>query len=151
MRYRLYEQEDFELLYAIEEACFEPPFRFDRALMHSLVRRALGAAWIAEVDGRMAGFAIVAWTRRKERREAYIQTIEVLPGERTRGVGRALLSRCEGSARGAGAEVVWLHVAESNTAAIRLYESRGYLREGRLEDYYPAGGSAFILVKRLEG
>ena len=28
MKYRPYKPEDFEALYALEEACFQPPFRF---------------------------------------------------------------------------------------------------------------------------
>ena len=91
MQYRPFAPEDFEQLYAIEKACFAPPLRFDRRYMRSLVRRKTGAVWIAEEDGRMAGFAIVEWNRRRQGLQAYIQTLEVAPGARGQG-GEALLA-----------------------------------------------------------
>jgi ribosomal-protein-alanine N-acetyltransferase len=162
--YRLYRPEDFDALYAIEERCFEPPFRFGRSYMRQLVRSANAAPWIAEKDGRMVGFAIVEWAHRisgvpcdrssslgcKIGVTAYIQTIEVAPEARDRGVGRELLGRSEGSARRAGARLIWLHADAENAVAIRLYEAQGYCCKDRQEDYYPMGGAALIYVKRLD-
>ncbi|MGA3372797.1 MAG: N-acetyltransferase [Terracidiphilus sp.] len=149
MHYRPYTPQDFDALYALEEICFEPPFRFSRRTMRALVRRANSATWIAEANGQMAGFAIVEWTERRSGVAAYIQTIEVVPEGRGRGVGWELLGRIEGSARAAGAELIWLHVEAGNAAAIRLYEERGYLCEGRRENFYPEGRAALIYQKRL--
>ena len=149
MQFRPFAPDDFEQLYAIEEACFAPPLRFDRRYMRSLVRRKTAAVWIAEEDGRMAGFAIVEWNRGRQGLQAYIQTLEVAPGARGQGAGRELLARCVHSARGAGSVVVWLHVAESNGGAIRLYQRHGFLVVGRLEDYYPAGGPALVMALEL--
>lgn len=150
MIYRLYTPQDFDALYALEELCFEPPFRFSRSYMRALVQRANAAAWIAEEDGQMAGFAIVEWTERRDGITAYIQTIEVTPEGRGRGVGGELLGRIEGSARAAGAHLIWLHVEAVNAAAIRLYEAQGYLCEGRRENFYPEGRAALIYMKRLD-
>ena len=149
MLYRLYKPGDFARLYAIEEACFEVPFRFSRAYMRQLVHSAQAATWIAEEDGRMAGFAIADWTEQRGGTAAYIQTIEVLPERRGHGVGSELLSRIEGSARAAGVQAIWLHVDAENADAIRLYEARGYLREGRQEHYYARGRAALVYGKPL--
>jgi ribosomal protein S18 acetylase RimI-like enzyme len=146
--YRRYTPEDFIPLYALEERCFQPPSRFDRRYMRSLVNRETVATWIAEENGQIAGFAIVEWSKSKV--TAYIQTIEVAPEMRGRGVGRELLGRIESSARHAGADLIWLHVEEVNAAAIRLYEAQGYRCEGRQEDYYPLGRAALIYGKRLD-
>jgi ribosomal protein S18 acetylase RimI-like enzyme len=97
----------------------------------------------------MIGFAIIEWTRRQEEMRAYIQTIEVAPESRGLGVGRELLARCEGSAFGAGAALIRLHVDPENSAAIHLYEAQGYACEGREENYYPLGRSALIYRKSL--
>jgi ribosomal protein S18 acetylase RimI-like enzyme len=148
--YRLYTPVDFEQLYALEEACFEQPSRFSRRYMRLLVQRARAATWIAEESGQTLGFAVVDWTDGKSGFRAYIQTVEVARDARGRGIGRELLNRIEGSARLAGARLIWLHVEEGNTAAIRLYEAQGYGCEGREEDYYPAGRAALIYVKRLD-
>jgi ribosomal protein S18 acetylase RimI-like enzyme len=148
--YRLYKPEDFDPLYALEELCFEPPSRFGRRYMRLLVGRANAAAWIAEEDGRLWGFAIVEWSEERRGITAYIQTIEVAHEARGRGVGGALLGSIEDSARAAGARLIWLHVEAANTGAIRLYEARGYACDGRQENYYPHGRAALIYVKRLD-
>ena len=150
MLYSPYTPQDFDQLYALEELCFEPPERFSRRYMRQLISRSNAATWIAEEDGQMAGFAIIEWREGKHRVTAYIQTIEVAPEARGRGVGRELLSRIEGSARGAGACLIRLHVEETNAGAIRLYEAHGYACESREENYYPRGRAALIYGKRLE-
>ena len=150
MLYRLYQPEDFDSLYAIEELCFQPPHRFRRRYMRQLVSRANSATWIAEEQGSLRGFAIVEWSERKSGINAYIQTIEVVPTERGRGVGRELLGRIEGSARAAKAAAIWLHVEAENAKAIRLYEAQGYRCQGRKENYYPLGRAALIYMK-LQG
>lgn len=149
MLYRPYTPSDFAALYAIEEACFQPPLRFDRAYMRQLVGAVNSATWIAEEDGRMAGFAIVEWDTTALGVLAYIQTIEVAPEHRGRGAGGELLRRVEASALTAGAHAIWLHVDAENAAAIQLYESHGYKREGREENYYPRRRPALIYVKSL--
>lgn len=117
--------------------------------MRSLVESPDVATWIAEDGGQMVGFAIANWARGANGMEAYVQTIEVLPGSRGCGAGRELLARAEASARVAGAEKVWLHVEASNGAAIRLYEARGYVCEGRQEGYYGRARTALIYGKAL--
>jgi ribosomal protein S18 acetylase RimI-like enzyme len=148
--YRPYTPQDFDVLYALEERCFEPPHRFSRRYMRLLVSRANAATWVAEEDGLLIGFAIVEWREGKLGVTAYIQTIEVALEARNQGVARELLNRTEDSARLAGAALIWLHVEATNAAAIRLYESQGYRCEGREENYYPLGRAALIYVKRRD-
>jgi [ribosomal protein S18]-alanine N-acetyltransferase len=149
MFYRLFRPDDFEALYAIEKVCFQPPFRFDRAFMRRIVEAPNGATWIAEEEGEMAGFAVVEWTLETDA-FAYLQTIEVLPGQRGRGVASELLQRSESSARTAGAPSLWLHVDATNTDAIRLYEKHGFIFQARRDHYYPQGRDALIYRKPLE-
>lgn len=149
MRLRRYIPADFTALYAIEEKCFEPPLRFSRRYMKELLGRPGGAAWIAEVDGVMGGFAIAEWAKGQDGVAAYIDTIEVLSQFRCRGLGAALLAHCEQSARGAGADVLWLHVADENAGAIRLYEAHGFDRLGTEEHFYGAGRGALVFRKLL--
>ena len=150
MIYRPYSPADFDKLYALEEVCFTPPTRFSQRFMTSLVQSANAATWIAEEAGQIVGFAIADWAEEGNENAAYIQTVEVSPEARGRGVGRELLNRIEGSARLARACSIWLHVEEGNAAAIRLYESQGYRCEDREEDYYPESRAALIYVKRLD-
>src|SRR3954464_13611055 len=98
MHYRLFEPADFHDLYAIEEVCFQPPYRFARRYMRQLISSPNSATWIAEQEGSMRGFAIVEWAQQTVGVIAYIATIEVLPEFRSQGVGAELLHRLEGSA-----------------------------------------------------
>jgi len=152
MRYRAYRPDDFAALYAIEEACFQPPLRFSRAYMRRLVSSSDAATWIAEEEeGQMAGFAIVEWSGEAGARAAYIQTIEVAPEKRRLGVGAALMRCVEQSAQSAGARMIWLHVDAENANAIRLYEAHGYGCKGREANYYPRGRAALMYAKSLAG
>ncbi len=149
MVYRLFTPEDFDELYAIEEASFKPPYRFSRRYMRQLVESAATATWIAASTSRMAGFAIVGWTTASSGIVAYIQTIEVAPELRSQGIGGELLHRVEGSANAEGAVEIWLHVDAKNEGAIQLYRANGYQNEGREENYYARGRAAEIYRKSL--
>lgn len=151
MLYRLYDPRDFTALYAIEEACFEAPLRFSRAYMRQLVRSAESVTWVAEEAGQLAGFAIVEWSGAPGEIVGYIQTLEVSPAYRRRGVGLELLRRLEASARDAGAAQIWLHVDTDNEAAIGLYRGERYERQGRHEHYYGRARAADIYCKQLVG
>ena len=149
MLFRLYLTDDFPALYSIEERCFEPRFRFGRGYMQHLVRNPEAVAWIAEEDGVMAAFAIVAWGKSVSAEGGYLQTIEVLPEFRNRGVGEKLVGLSEISAWSADAETLSLHVDAENEAAIALYEKCGYRRRGRRDHYYARGRAALLYEKQL--
>jgi ribosomal protein S18 acetylase RimI-like enzyme len=148
--YRPYQPGEFAPLYAVEELCFEPPFRFSRAYMRELVTSPTAATWIAEENEELAGFAIVECAKIQGKTAAYIVTLETHPAWRRRGIGAELLRRVEDSARAAGAHAIWLHVDVENSAAIYLYESRGYARQGREKHFYARHRPALVYAKRLE-
>lgn len=153
MTYRLYQPRDFAALYSVEELCFASPFRFSRSYMRQIIETPDAATWIAEEGAEskfeLIGFSIVEWSREQGEPSAYIQTIEVHPAWRSRGIGAELLCRVENSARAAGAKIIRLHVDVENAAAIRLYERHGYENQGREEHYYARHRAAFIHAKRL--
>lgn len=158
MNYRLFEPDDFDELYAVEEICFDSPQRFSRRYMRELTSAPDAATWIAEekdgtpaFPGSMAGFAIVEWAQQTMGMVAYIATIEVLPQFRGRGVGAELLRRLEGSANAERAITIWLHVDAENAAAIRLYERLGYRNTDRADHYYARNRPAAIYAKSLLG
>ena len=128
-----------------KRSAFEPPLRFGRRYMRELVEHPNAATWIAEEDGRMAGFAIVEWMRAKRAQStAYIQTIEV---PRNRAAG-ALAASCCGASK--APRVLRAHrdlaaCGRGNAAAIRLYEAQGYLCEGRRGEILSRGpGCAYL-------
>jgi [ribosomal protein S18]-alanine N-acetyltransferase len=147
--YRLYQPADFPALYAVEELCFDAPFRFSRELMRKLIANPNSATWIAEENKKIAGFAIVDWATVPKGTVAYIQTIEVNPGSRRQGIAGELLRLSEVSAHVVGATAIWLHVDVENAAAMHLYEGRGYARKGREEHFYARNRAAFIYARTL--
>ena len=116
--------------------------------MQQLIANPKSATWIAE-DSGMAGFAIVEFTPEPEHETAYIQTLEVSPEHRRKGIGHALLRHLEASAIAAGAALIWLHVDTENDAAIHLYRAEGYQLQGRHENYYARSRAADVYLKPL--
>jgi len=58
--------------------------------------------------------------------DAYLEELYVIPEQRRKGIGRALLNAAINAARGAGANHFELTTGETDTEARALYESRGF-------------------------
>lgn len=71
--------------------------------------------------------------------------LAVDPDHRRLGLGRKLVVRTIECMRQSGADEVILETEITNTAALRLYESIGFLRDKRLASYYLNGNDAFKL------
>jgi ribosomal-protein-alanine N-acetyltransferase len=65
-----------------------------------------------------------------------ILTIGVAPAWRRRGIARVLLHDLIARAREGGAQRLLLEVAADNTAALALYTSLGFVRQGIRRHYY---------------
>jgi [ribosomal protein S18]-alanine N-acetyltransferase len=68
--------------------------------------------------------------------EMHILNLAVHPAHRRHGIARRLLSEGLAQSRTLGAEVAWLEVRPSNTAARTLYEAFGFKEVGRRPRYY---------------
>jgi len=76
-----------------------------------------------------------------------VTTIGVDPAVQRRGVGAALLARCEALLPGSR---IRLTVREDNAVAIRLYARFGYRKLSRLPDYYRRGQAGLLMEKKRE-
>jgi ribosomal-protein-alanine N-acetyltransferase len=83
-------------------------------------------------DGALAGY-VVGWYVLDE---AEIANLAVAPSDRGKGVGRALLDAVLNDAESRGVADVYLEVRRSNTAALKLYRSRGFEQVGMRKGYY---------------
>jgi ribosomal protein S18 acetylase RimI-like enzyme len=91
---------------------------------------------LAGLDGTLVGYGLahvlnveetwVADTWRTGPRIGEIESLAVLPSHRVRGIGTRLLGALESELEAIGVHDLILGVVPGNTAAIRLYERRGY-------------------------
>ena len=85
--------------------------------------------------------------------EAELLTIAVHPNARRNGQGSTLLKAALAKAKTAACEEMFLEVVDTNTPAIKLYQSTGFSERGIRKDYYngPNGtkSSALIMQKSL--
>ncbi|NMG27675.1 ribosomal protein S18-alanine N-acetyltransferase [Aromatoleum evansii] len=84
--------------------------------------------------------------------EAHLLNISVTRGAQRGGIGGKLLDYLFAVAQQGGATQFFLEVRPSNTAALALYEGRGFVAVGRRKGYYPApgGGREDAIVMRRE-
>lgn len=85
--------------------------------------------------------------------EAEVLTLAVAPEARRQGIARRLMAEFCTRAIGFGAQTAFLEVAESNSAAISLYRTVGYVISGRRRGYFntPQGQKidAVVMTKPL--
>ena len=81
--------------------------------------------------------------------EGEVLTLAVVPANRRRGLGRALLGAALQEIRDRGARVVFLEVSEANQAARALYAAAGFVEVGRRRRYYADGTDALVLRAAL--
>jgi len=101
---------------------------------------------VAELAREIVGYGITAMGAR----EAHILNLCVRSDLRGRNIGRQMLLLLLDRAREAGMDDALLEVRPSNTLAIALYQSMGFVEIGRRRGYYQAdGGREDALVLRL--
>ena len=98
------------------------------------LRRAKGfPVLVAEVDGRVAGYASYGdWRAFDGYRLSVEHSVYVHRGARGHGVGTALLRALIERARTAGMHVMVAAISGDNTVSIRLHERLGFARVGRM-------------------
>jgi ribosomal protein S18 acetylase RimI-like enzyme len=151
LRIRQFEKADFDTLWRIDQACFDPQLAYSRPEMAFYMRRPGSFTLVAEAEGgevpgnRTLGF-IVAETRRKS---GHIITIDVVAEARRAGVGSALLRAAEDQLLRAGVVAVALETPVNNATAIRFYKQKGYFVEKTVAGYYSGQMDALVMTKEL--
>ena len=162
MRFRIrqFEKADFDTLWRIDQACFDPQLAYSRPEMAFYIRRPGSFTLVAEdangetpINRKTTGKApqsnlgfIVAEARRKI---GHIITIDVVAQARRTGVGTALLHAAEEQLLRAGAAAVALETPVNNAAAIRFYKQKGYFVEKTVAGYYSNQMDALVMAKEL--
>jgi RimJ/RimL family protein N-acetyltransferase len=126
----------------------------ERRYLKALRRYPHAAVFVAEnTDGVLVGRLSVGRDPHPASSHVADVGLMVARGARRQGVGRALLKAAVEWAREAGIGKLELHVFPWNDAAIALYESFGFEREGYRKRHYRRGGEfvdAILMAYEVE-
>jgi ribosomal-protein-alanine N-acetyltransferase len=136
-------ESDLEVVVRIERAAYDFPWT------EGIFRDCLRVNYICrviEVDVALVGYGIMSVGAG----EAHLLNVCIADAYRCRGIGRRLLGHLLQTAAAAGAREAFLEARPSNTAAIRLYQSLGFLQIGVRRGYYQAseGREDAIVLRR---
>lgn len=150
MQLREYRRDDLGAMFALDEACFEPPFRFSARAMRQFAEARNALTVVAESEnGEIAGFCITHVERSRGGLSGYIVTLDVDVKQRRRGLAGQILERIEQQAREAACEAMVLHVSVENKGAIAFYEMKGYERSHMVKSFYGLRRHAYVYRKPL--
>lgn len=129
---------------ALERACYGDPW--PASAFASLPHNAQVYFAVARnaARGQLSGY-VVAWYVMDE---GELANLAVAPGDRGRGVGRALLDAMLEDAASRGTSQVFLEVRESNVAARKLYTARDFELIGRRKRYYRSPTEDALILRR---
>jgi ribosomal-protein-alanine N-acetyltransferase len=160
---RQFRKADFDTLWRIDQACFDPQLAYSRPELAFYMRRPGSFTLVAESAKdespgksplvRSTGFPagilgfVVAENRRKN---GHIITIDVIAEARRSGVGSGLLRAAEEKFAHTGTATVALETPVSNLPAIRFYKREGYFVEKTVAGYYSGLLDAVVMIKELK-
>ena len=143
-RFRPMREADLEQVVRIERAAY--PYPWSRGNFRDCLQAGY-SCWVAEIGGELVGYAILLVAAG----EGHVLNCCIAPIWQGRGYGRMLMDLVIETARGHGAESLYLEVRPSNTAALRLYQRLGFVGIALRRGYYPADdGREDALVMRLD-
>ena len=112
----------------------------ERRYLRAIRRYPHAAVFVAEAeDGSIVGRLSIARDQHPASRHVADLGLMVAQAHRRQGIGRALLEAAAGWAREHDVQKLELHVFPYNEAAIALYESFGFVREGYRKKHYRQG------------
>jgi GNAT superfamily N-acetyltransferase len=111
--------------------------RIELLLKHLMGNPALGAIWVAESAGTLAGYLIVVLVMSVEHQGVMgeIDEFFVLPQERSQGVGARLLAAAEAALVQRGCVRLQLQLGIANGTARTFYQRHGYEARAGYELY----------------
>jgi len=136
-------EQDIDEVTRIERESFTLPWSRDSYIGE--LKNSFASYLICDYEGDVAGYGGV-WVVFEE---AHITNVAVAPIYRKRGMGRALMEELEKIAKDKKAVRILLEVRPSNTPALNMYRSRGYLPTGIRTAYYSDNGEDAILMTKL--
>ena len=126
--------DDLSNIVELEKKCFRSEIAYTPKQLKYLVAYANSSCLIETVDEIPRGFIIVLYKRGVD--VAGIETINVDPLYRGKGIGRKLLLAAEEDIYQHRVRKIRLEVSMGNTVALNLYHRSGFRINGILRNYY---------------
>ena len=123
-------ESDLSTIHEVERKSFKdpyPPFFIDL-----LFKLNSDTFLVAEKANKVIGYIIAS----KERNSGNIISIAVVPEERGRAIGQALMTKTLGILKKIGVDIVRLEVRRSNVEAQKFYETQGFSHSHDIAGYY---------------
>ncbi|CAG9314518.1 unnamed protein product [Blepharisma stoltei] len=96
-------------------------------------------------ENELIGVIVCKAEEHKKVMRGYIAMLAVKQEYRRQGIGKELVAKAIQKMKDDGVEEVTLEAESTNSAALRLYEGFGFVRDKRLQAYYLNGNDAFRL------
>lgn len=147
---RSYAPADFDKIYAIDQACYEPRIAYSRTELRQYLRFPGAECVVAETSRENAATAMIGFCITAHKYSwGYVVTMDVLAEYRRYGVGSMLLTEAERRLVANGVRQIGLETATDNAPAIAFWQKHGYRKSGVRKNYYPGGRDAYSMAKRL--
>ena len=125
---------DFKRIIELEHLCFPGDLAYSKRQLRYLFTKANSTVLVETNNKVIRGFIIVLY--RKGSRVAGIETINIDPQYRKKGVALRLLNAAEVDMKKKGIKKIRLEVSSTNHAAINLYKNAGFQKKSVLKNYY---------------
>lgn len=142
---RFARKEDLNEAVHLEQTCFST-YSLSRRQLNYLQNRQNNIFLVAEQEGRIVGEAIALVRHHKSGVTGRIYSLAVSDEFRGRKLGRRLMSQLIEELSHRGVRRAYLEVEQSNTSAVKLYETLGFRSIGTLPDYYGEGRNGWHMV-----
>jgi len=126
--------DEIDAIVEIEKKCFPGKVAYSKRQLEHLILNADSDCLVEKEDGVIRAFLIV--TYRPGSLTCNIETIDVDPAFKNRGIGLKLLKAAETDMKRRAMRWSQLEVSEGNEAALNIYRKAGYTFKERLEGYY---------------
>jgi len=127
-------KDEIDAIVEIEKKCFPGKVAYSRRQLEQLILNADSDCLVEKEEGVIRAFLIVTYRQRSL--TCNIETIDVDPAFKNRGIGLKLLKAAETDMKRRGMRWSQLEVSEGNEAALKVYRKAGYTFKERLEGYY---------------
>ncbi len=145
-RIRNAKREDFSDIASLEDICFKEE-NFNKKQLRYLLFKAKSIVLVAFLEGKLIGSIVVLL--RDYISNARIYSLDVHPAFRRRGVASLLMDTTLEILKEKGFKKITLEVGINNGGAQKLYESKGFVMDKILYNYYKNGDDAFHLLRKL--